>query len=407
MVDIFIGRQAIFNRKMEVYAYELLYRSCETNTASFSDPDLATTQVTLNTIIEIGLNKIVNKSKAFINLTRNYLVGKYPILLPPERMVIEIPENIATDQELLTSVRELHKAGYTIALDDVMDLERITPYQNIASIVKLDLRLIDPQALPGMIQSVKAHGFLVLAEKVETMEEFKLCHNLGVDYFQGYFLCRPNVMHGKKMDSSRLVIMRSIAMIQNPKTSFSDLEQIIAQDVGLCFKILRLTNSGYYSFISEVKSLRQAISLIGLDTVRGWLTLLMLTQLNDKPLELTSIALQRAHMAESLAKIYRHPQPEVCFMVGLFSVLDALMDQPMETVIHELNLSNAVSSALLCYEGLPGYILEMVINYERGEWTNLKYPNMMVETISNVYFDSIKWANILSQEIHGNIPVAN
>ncbi|EKD88321.1 MAG: hypothetical protein ACD_34C00612G0003 [uncultured bacterium] len=407
MADIFIGRQSIFNRKMEVIAYELLYRSCDTNSASFSDPDLATTQVTLNTIIEVGLNKIVNKSKAFINLTRNFIVGNYPILLPPNRMVIEIPENIETDQELLTALRELHKAGYTIALDDVVDLERVISYQNIVSIVKLDLKQIDPQALPGLIRSVKDHGFLVLAEKVETMEEFKLCHNLGVDYFQGYFLCRPNIIHGQKMDSSRLVIMRSIAMIQNQKTTFSDLEQIIAQDLSLCFKLLRLTNSGYYSFISEVKSIRQAISLIGLDTVRGWLSLLLMTQLNDKPLELTNIALQRAHMAESLAKIYRHPQPEVCFMVGLFSVLDALMDQPMETVIEELHLSQTVADALLYNEGLPGYILNMVISYERGEWTNLKYPNMLVETISNVYFESIKWTNIISQEIHGNVAVAS
>ena len=407
MADIYIGRQAIFNRKMEVYAYELLYRSGETNSATFNDPDLATTQVTLNTIIEMGLNKIINQSKAFINITRNFLVGNYPILLPPERTVIEIPENVTTDEELLVALNVLHKAGYTIALDDVMELDRIIPYQNIATIVKLDLKLIDRQKLPELIRLVKAHGFLVLAEKVETMEEFKLCHNLGVDYFQGYFLCKPHIIQDKKMESSRLVLMQSLSMIQDPKTTFSDLEQILAQDVSLCFKLLRLTNSGYYSFISEVKSIRQAISLIGLETVRGWLSLLMMMQFNDKPVELTNIALQRAHMAESLAKIHKHPQPEVCFLVGLFSVLDALLDQPMEKVVNELNLSNPVSTALLYYEGLPGYILEMVINYEKGEWTNVKYPNMLVETISNIYFDSIKWTNVLSQAIHENLSVAS
>ncbi|PKN99688.1 MAG: hypothetical protein CVU42_06790 [Chloroflexi bacterium HGW-Chloroflexi-4] len=405
MTEIFIGRQAIFNRKMEVYAYELLYRSCETNAADFSDPDLATTQVTLNTIIEMGLNKIINKSKAFINLTRNFIVGNYPILLPPNRTVIEIPENIETDDELISALRALHKDGYAIALDDVMALERISPYQDIATLVKLDLKLIDPQALPDLIRSVKAQGFLVLAEKVETMEEFKLCHDLGVDYFQGYFLCKPNIIQSKKMDSSRLVIMRALAMIQNPKTSFSELEQMISQDVGLCYKILRLTNSGYYSFISEVKSIRQAISLIGTETVRGWLSLLMMTQLNDKPIELTNIALQRAYMAESLARVLKHPQPEVCFLVGLFSVLDALLDQPMEKIVQEINLSQSVADALLYNEGLPGYILSMVINYERGEWTNVKYPNMLVETISNIYFDSIKWTNIIFQEISGNLAV--
>ena len=407
MADIYLGRQAIFNRKMEVHAYELLYRSCDTNSATFDDPDLATIQVTLNTIIELGLNKIVNNSIAFINLTRNFLLGNYPILLPPDKMAIEIPETITTDQELLEALIKLRKAGYTIALDDVMDIERIIPYQNIASIVKVDLKQVDPQKLPEMITMIKRYGFQVLAEKVETMEEFTVCHRLGVNFFQGYFLCKPNIIHGKKTDSSRLVVMRSLAMVQDQRTTFSDLEQIVAQDVNLSYKLLQLTNSGYYSFISEVKSLRQAISLIGLETFRGWMSLLMMTTLSDKPVELTNIALQRAHMAESLAKIYKHPQPEVCFMVGLFSVLDALLDQPMEKIIKELNLTDAVSCALLYYEGLPGYILKMVLNYEHGEWSNVKYPNMLVETISEVYFDSIKRTNLLSQEIHANAAVAN
>lgn len=406
MVDLYLGRQAIFNRKMEVHAYELLYRSCNTNSAKFDDPDLATLQVTLDTIIEMGLNKIVNKSIAFINLTRNFLIGNYPILLPPERIAIEIPETITTDQELLDALINLRKAGYTLALDDVMDIERVIPYQNIASIVKVDLKQVDPQKLPELINSIKNYGFQVLAEKVETMEEFTVCHRLGVNFFQGYFLCKPNIIHGKKTDTSRLVVMRSLAMVQDKRTTFSDLEKIIAQDVNLSYKLLQLTNSGYYSFICEVKSLRQAISLVGLDTFRGWMSLLLMTKLSDKPAELTNIALQRAYMAESLAKILNHPQPEVCFMIGLFSVLDALVDQPMEKVINELNLSEPVSRALLHYEGLPGYILKMVLNYERGEWSNAKYPNMMVETISKVYFDSIKWTNLLSQEILVNAAVA-
>lgn len=402
MVDIYIGRQAIFNRKMEVYAYELLFRSGESNSADFNDPDLATTQVMLNSIIEMGLNNIINRSKAFINITRNFVLGNYPILLPPDRTVIEIPEAVATDQEFLTGLSGLREAGYTIALDKAMDISRIKPFKNIVSLVKLDLTQIDPVALPGIIHSVTSLGFHVIAEKVETMEEFKLCHNLGAEYFQGYFLCKPTIIHSNKMDSSRLVVMRTIAMIQDPKTTFSELEQIISQDISLCYKLLRLTNSGYYSFISEVKSIRQAFSLIGMDTIRGWLSMLLMTNLNDKPEELTNIALIRAHMAEMLAKIYKHPKPEVCYFVGLFSVLDALVDQPMEQVVQELHLSIPVTNALLYYEGVPGYILNMVIDYERGEWSNLKYPDILVEMISKVYFESIKWTNIISQEIHEN-----
>jgi c-di-GMP phosphodiesterase len=405
MIDIYIGRQPIFNRNMDIYAYELLYRSCDTNSAVFDDADLATIQVTLNTVIEMGLNNIVGKSIAFINLTRNFLIGKYPILLPHDRIMIEVPENVVADEELLRALLELRRAGFTIALDDVVELERIIPYQGIASIVKLDLKQIDSNALPAMVSSIKKRGFMVLAEKVETINEYTLCHRLGVDYFQGYFLCKPNIIHEKKMDSSRIVIMRSLALLQNQKTTFSDIEQIVAQDVSLCYKLLRLTNSGYYSFVSEVKSIRQAVSLIGIDTIRGWLSLLLMSQLNDKPMELTNLAMQRAHMAESLAKVFSYPQPEICFLVGLFSLLDALMDQPLDKIIADLHLTETVADALLYYEGVPGYILKLIKSYELGEWDNLDCTNPLVKTITQVYLESVKWTNLYSAEIHESVEV--
>jgi c-di-GMP phosphodiesterase len=406
MIDIYIGRQPIFNRNMEVFAYELLYRSCDTNSAVFNDADLATIQVTLNTIIEIGLNNIVGKSLAFINLTRNFLVEKFPILLPHDRVMIEIPETVEPDQDLLRCLLDLRRSGFTIALDDVMEAERVIPFQNVASIVKLDLKLIDSLKLPELIYTIKKRGFQVLAEKVETITEYTLCHRLGVDYFQGYFLCKPNIIHGKKMDSSRIVVMRSLSLLQNPQTTFSEIEQIIAQDVSLCYKLLRLTNSGYYSFISEVKSIRQAVSLIGLDTIRGWMSLLLLSTLNDKPIEITNLAMQRAHMAELLAKECNYPQPEICFLVGLFSLLDALMDEPLDRIIADLNLTNTVADALLYYEGVPGNILKLIKSYELGEWANLDCTNPLVATLSRVYLESVKWTNLYTDDVHASMATA-
>jgi len=406
MAELLVGRQPIFNRTMEVYAYELLYRSGDGNRAVFDDADMATTQVILNTLIEMGLESIVGNAMAFINLTRNFLVGKSPILLPANRVVIEILETVESDPQLINAVNELHKSGFTLALDDVISLDRITPFAGIASIVKLDLMQIDRMDLPDIIAGVKAKGFRVLAEKVETQADYNLCRRLGVDYYQGYFLCKPNIIRSQKMDSSRLVIMQSIAMLQDQKTNFTDLENIIARDVGLSYKLLRLSNSGYYSFTTEVKSLRQAISLIGLDTMRGWMSLILMSSLADKPPELTNIALQRARMAESMAKVYGQPQPEVFFLVGLFSVLDALMDQPMAQIIPALNLSPTIAAALLNYEGLHGFILRAIKAYENGDWATVKMLNIPDATMTNIYLDSIKWTNILSKEIHAGTSVA-
>ncbi len=406
MAELLVGRQPIFNRTMEVYAYELLYRSGDSNSAVFNDADQATTQVVLNSLVEMGLETIVGNAMAFINLTRNFLVGNFPILLPSNRVVIEILETVESDPQLINAVSNLRNKGFTLALDDVVTLDRISPFTGIAAIIKLDLMQIDRLVLPDIIAGVKAQGFRVLAEKVETQADYNLCRRLGVDYYQGYFLCKPNVVRSQKMDSSRFVIMQSIAMLQNQKTNFSDLENIISRDVGLSYKLLRLSNSGYYSFTTEVKSLRQAISLIGLDTMRGWMSLILMSSLVDKPPELTNIALQRARMSESLAKIYGQPQPEVFFLVGLFSVLDALMDQPMAQIIPDLNLSPTVTAALLNNEGLPGFILKAIKAYENGDWATVKTLNIPDETLTNIYLDSIKWTDILSKELHSSTMAA-
>ncbi|MDP3721754.1 MAG: HDOD domain-containing protein [Anaerolineaceae bacterium] len=406
MAELLVGRQPIFNRTMQVYAYELLYRSGDGNRADFSDADMATTQVVLNALIEMGLESIVGDAIVFINLTRNFLIGNFPILLPANRVVIEILETVESDPQLLEAVSALRKKGFTLALDDVITLDRISPFVGIANIIKLDLMQIDRVDLPDIVAGVKSSGFKVLAEKVETQADYNLCRRLGVDYYQGYFLCRPNVVRSQKMDSSRLVIMQSIAMLQNQKTNFTDLETIIARDVGLSYKLLRLSNSGYYSFTTEVKSLRQAISLIGLDTMRGWMSLILMSSLVDKPPELTNIALQRAHMSESIAKIYGQPQPEIFFLVGLFSVLDALMDQPMADIIPELNLSATISDALLKYEGLPGFILKAIKAYEMGDWATVKTLNIPDETLTSIYLDSIKWTDILAKEIRSSTMAA-
>ncbi len=405
MAELLVGRQPIFDRNMRVYAYELLYRSSQENQANFKDGDQATVQVILNTLIEMGLDNIVGGAHAFINLTRNFILGKYPILLPSNRVVIEVLEDIEADPTVLSTLSDLKRSGFTIALDDVNDIERIKPFAGVSNIVKIDLMKIDRIELPELVNQARSYGFKTLAEKVETLADYNSCRRMGMDYYQGYFLCKPNVVQSKRMDSSRVVIMQSLAMLQNQKTNFTDLENIIARDVGLSYKLLRLSNSGYYSFTTEVKSLRQAISLIGLDTMRGWMSLILMTTLQDKPPELTNIALQRARMSESLAKVYGQPQPEIFFLIGLFSVLDALMDQSMDQIVNELNLSDVIKGALLRYEGLPGLVLHAIKAYENGDWQTVKMLNVPDQMLTGIYLDSIKWTNILATDLRQGVAV--
>jgi len=402
--ELLVGRQPIFNRNRDVIGYELLYRALQTDkTANITNGDYATTQVLLNTFSEIGLDNIVGTGFAFINFTRNFLVGKYPIQLPPERIVIEVLEDISIDDHLVDSLRFLKSSGYQIALDDVVSASRITPAlrSGLISVVKIDLRSIRPMLLADTVQICKQNGMLLLAEKVETLEDYDLCFRLGFDFFQGYYLCKPNIIKGRRMESSRLIVMRLLAQVTDPKADFSALEILISQDVGLSYKLLKLVNSGYYSLPTTVKSIRQAISLIGLSQLRGWMMLIMMSTVEDKPHELTNIALQRAKMCEMIGKALGEAQAESYFLTGLFSVLDAIMDIPMTQVVASIPLTEEVIGALTEHKGQIGLVLKTVLAIEQGDWEQVINSGIQSSILRSIYFESIKWAHILTEEVYG------
>ena len=404
MPDLLVGRQPIFNRKLDVVAYELLYRSVgQGNKANFLDGDQATTQVILNTFSEVGLETLVGQSVAYINCTRNFLIGKYPIPLPPARVVLEVLEDIVIDPPLIDALRTLGHAGFTIALDDVVSAKMVLPLIGLAKIVKVDIMGMDPKVLQNIAMNLKQYNILLLAEKVETQQEYDFCYRLGFDLFQGYFLCKPSVIKGRKLDALRLVVLRSLAKLQEPKTNFQEMEIIIAQDVTLGYKLLKLINSGYYSLITDVKSIRQAISMIGINQLRAWMTLLLMATVEGKPHELTSIAMQRAKLCEMFAKAKNLPQPETYFLVGLLSVLDALMDMPMDQVLANVPVSNEIAGALLNHTGDCGLILKIVIAYEQGDWETVLKINLHSEIIRNIYLNAIQWTAFIINDMRSSI----
>jgi EAL and modified HD-GYP domain-containing signal transduction protein len=402
--DLLVGRQPIFNRNNETIGYELLYRSVQNeNFSNFNDGDFATTQVLLNTFSEIGLDNIVGSGFAFINFTRNFLVGKYPIHLPPERVILEVLEDITIDRQLIEALQGLKRSGFQIAMDDVVDSNRLTPAlsNGLVNVIKIDLMATKRILLPDMVNTFKQSGMLLLAEKVETLEDYDLCYRLGFDFFQGYYLCKPNIVKGRKMESSRLIVMRLLAQVTDPKADFQSLEALVSQDVGLSYKLLKLVNSGYYSLSTSVKSIRQAISLVGLSQLRGWMMLIMMSTVDNKPPELTSIALQRAKMCEMIGKAIGESQAESYFLTGLFSVLDAIMDIPMTQVVESIPLADEVIFALTKHEGKIGRVLSTVLAMEQGDWNKVLQSGIQLDILSNIYFESTKWATILTEEVNG------
>lgn len=392
--DIFIARQPIFDSGLSVYAYELLYRSGDTGAANVTDGNAATSQVMINAFLGIGIETLTDNRLSFINLTREFIVGHFPMPIPPGSVVLEILEDIEVDDELLAALKVFSDQGYSIALDDYVFEDDKTPLFDIIDIVKIDLMECDRDFLENEVDRLKLHGVKLLAEKVETQEEFELCQELGFDYYQGYFFSKPTVMSGQTLKTNRVALMEILATLQDPNCDVTKLEGMIKQDVSVSYKILRIINSAFYNLPREIQSIKQAIVALGLKTIREWLTVITLTDIDDKPPELILLTLQRARMLQTLSKSSGMDE-DAGFTAGLFSCLDAIMDQPMDEVLNQLPLADEITGALLNHEGNLGNLLESALNYERGDWQGLDPSEPMSVELSNCYLESLTWATEL------------
>ncbi len=402
MSEVYIGRQPIFNRNLEVFGYELLYRSADMDRADFLDGNHATSVVISNTFLEIGLERLVGDKWAFINLTRPFLMGEYPIPLQPDKLILEILEDIVLDQELVEAVRDLKAKGFTLALDDVIDPARLEALAGLASMVKVDLMTTNRLLLPQQIDRYMSARVSLLAEKIETFEEFEWCQNLGFDYFQGYFLSKPQVIKEKKLKGTKIVIMELLAALQKPDVEFNKVEEIIQKDVALSYKLIRLINSAYYGVRSEIKSIKQALTLLGLKQIQSWVSLLLLSEADKKPSELIKTAMIRGKMCELLAEDLHEPRPEIPFTIGLFSVLDALMDMSLEDILAQVPLAQEVKDALLKHTGPYGRLLSCVLAYEKADWPNVRLQGLNPVNVVDAYLEAVDWADELAGFVTSN-----
>jgi c-di-GMP phosphodiesterase len=397
--EVFVGRQPIYTQQLDVFAYELLFRSGEVQHAGVTDGNQATAHVLVNTFLELGLDTLVGSKRAFVNLTRDFLLQDYSLVFPADRVVLEVLEDVAVDADLLEALRNLSAQGYTIALDDFCYQEHLRPLVELADIIKVDVLASGRTTVAEQVELLLQYDVQLLAEKVETQDDFTYYKTLGFEYFQGYFFCRPDVVKGQRSPTNRLVILELLAKLQSPGTTFRDLETLISRDVSLSYKVLRAANASFYTRARKVESIHQALQLVGLTAITNVVSLFLLANIDDKPHELLITAMVRAKMCEQLAQRLQQSNSTTFFTVGLLSVLDAFMDRPMPDILPALPLADEIVGALLAHEGMLGATLHCVLAYERGDWEAVHDLGCPRDLLVNTYLEALAWAT----EMHNSL----
>jgi EAL and modified HD-GYP domain-containing signal transduction protein len=391
-----IARQPIFNPKLEVVGYELLFRGQGYAAgALIDDAERATATVVLNALTELDMSRIVANKLAWVNVSREFALDGLIQVVPPTVVGLEIHETETFDEDMLEALRELKEAGYRLSLDDFRFREGSESVLELFDVVKLSMPDVGRQGLRELTERLRPFPGKVLADKVGTQPDHEVCIAVGCDLFQGYFFCRPAVVGTRGIAANRLALLQVVAALNDPAVQFSDLEQLVKRDVALSFRLLRYVNSAYYGLRGEVRSIGQALALLGVDNVRRWATLSTMASIDNKPTELTLTALIRARFCELAGAKVGIGSGSELFTLGLFSVIDGMMDAPMLDVVSSLPLAEDIREALVQRRGPMGQLLDTVVSLESGE------DDGAVPKAGELYLEALMWANGAAESLFG------
>ena len=405
-MEVFLGRQPIFNAKKQVVAYEILYRSGNHNAYDVTiDGDTATTSVVIDALLNFGVTKLTSGRRVYINFTKKLIMDNLPTLFNPKELVIEILESTEIDDAFVEKCKEFKSKGYSIALDDYIGdakFEAIMPYVDI---LKVDFMLLGKNERQSIAKRFSTYGkMILLAEKVETLEDFNQGMAFGYHLFQGYFFERPVICKGKSVDVSTYRYMEVLKETMTEEPDFNKLTNIVKNDFSLSYKLLRLINSPAFYTIDEITSISHALTLLGINEIRKWVTLIMLRDLSsEKPNELMRVSLTRALFAEKLAGAFGIKERATeAFLLGMFSLIDTIMDKPIFEVIDPLPIKEDLKGALLGENNVFHHILLLLKNYEMGNWTLieefLESKALTNSELNILYLDSVEESHKLFME---------
>src|SRR4051794_1160862 len=390
--EVAVVRHPIADARNTVVGYELRFGG----SVDLGDPAKdaqATSALLVDAFGDIGLDTLAGRHPAWITIARNFLVEIGPPPVRPDRAVLQIKAYHARE-DLLQILQGLARSGYTIALDEYEGTPSASVEQlmSLCSIVKVDVSAISIEALPGVLRAPKLQGALLVATEVGDHACFERCRELGFTYFQGEYFAQPRIFKHKSVATAGIGSLRRLSELTAGDVSFEDLERIIASDVGLSLKLLRYVNSAFFALPRTVGSVREALALLGVRTVRKWATVMAISSLPDVPDELVALGLRRAHMCEVLVGSAAPAERETMFTIGLFSVADALMHAPMAEVLESLPFTDEIRAALLRREGPKGELLAAVCAYERGEFPTLQTTESS-PSLAGAYRAAIEWAD--------------
>lgn len=390
MTQFMVGRQPIFNANLDVQGYELLFRD---PMAAGLDGDAMTADVLVRAGLDVGLSSLVGSKLAFVNATRAFLVGEHELPFPAERTVIEVLEGVGRSPEVVEGCRRLVDKGYALALDDYVWEDDDDPLLGLVSVVKLDVLALSPAQLAHAVERLRTFDVELVAEKVETRQQFNACQALGFDLYQGYLLSRPEVVEGQALTPRRLTCLRIIEKLCDPGTSAGEIEKIVQTDAALSYRFLRVAGAGAsQGLFRRLSSVRDAVVLLGQRRLRAWVTLMLLDGAEQGSAERLSIAMTRARMAELMTEPQGPRLADSAYTIGLVSALDLLLHAPLSEIVQGLSLSGDLEDALMGHKGLLGDVLADVLAWEVGGECFQPRSGMAPADIERAYVRALAWA---------------
>ncbi len=405
-MEVFIGRQPIFNLHEQVVAYELLYRNKNVNSFPDVDSDAATVDVLVNSFLSIGIEEVTKGKPCFVNFTENLLMSSIDEFLDPSQVVIEILEDVPLTPNLVKRVIELKSHGFKIALDDFILKGNVPIYDTLfphIDLIKVDFlisSLVERMEIENMVKENFPH-IKLLAEKVETQEQYRVAKHSGYEFFQGYFFEQPQIIKAMDIPANAIQYFHIISLLKEEEPNVHLLAENIERDISLTYKLLQMINNSSKRSKSKIRSIKQAILLLGLANLRKWIYLLALREFDDRAdtdlfQELMRTSLFRAKVCEKLAKRNYKQNFSEYFLVGMFSLIDAILQRPMNVILQQLPFSEAITETILGGQTEMTPYLEFSIALGKLDWQRLEElaPQINIEmaSIDLLYNEALEWA---------------
>ncbi|MBD1582049.1 EAL and HDOD domain-containing protein [Pseudoalteromonas sp. S16_S37] len=398
----YIARQAILDKEQNLYAYELLYRDSNNNAFPMGVSDgQATGRMFFNSLIFVGVERLTAGHRAFINLSDESLLQELPKLLKPDNLVVEIVERSKNIPKLVQSVIALKKRGYHFALDDFDGDPKWQPLMEHMDYIKLEIE--DPIIKTTMmIKKLKRSypNVSIIVERIETQEHYAFVKNAGADYFQGFYFARPEMLNHGNVEPSKFIVFDLLRCTAKKDICFKEVQQRVAKDLSLTARVLKLANAKAGENKIEMKSISQAVVYLGEDAIRQFVRVLALSELGvDKPAELTKMGLMRAKFMELFLSPGGEEMAEQGYLIGLMSVLDAVLEVELSVIVAEFSLDSTLSSALLSYKGLLGGALQLTLQVEKNDWQSAQMilnairPATKTKALYNFAMESREYAD--------------